>query len=115
MAESSPPSQPWWHDETLRRAAFASGYHEADISRLSGCYRAVNARLDNAYASPETVITRLSELMKLWRNELTSHIEAAKDPRIDMVKAILEWNSPEGTDITEPTVIGLLSRWDSRL
>lgn len=115
MAESLPPTQPWWHEETLRRSAFASGYHEADISRLSGCYRSVTARLDNAYASPDVVVTRLSELMKAWRNELNSHIEASKDPRVDMVKAILEWNSPEETDIEESTVIELLSRWDSRL
>lgn len=115
MAESKPPTQPWWHDETIRRVMFAKGYHEADISRLAGCVRSVNARLNDAYASPDTVISRITDLVRVWRRELESHLEASYDPRLPMVRTILTWTSPTDTAPDDDTVLDLLARWDDSL
>lgn len=113
MAESSPAlqqKQPWWYEETVRRTAFARGYHEADISRLSGTVHALNACLIDRYASAKTVADRIADVVRIWQRELDSHIEAGGDPRVAMIQKIIDWVGPEPDT---SAIQEALNRWDS--
>jgi len=60
--------------EMARKAvvtARGEGYAEGADNTLIGCHAAVSKRLSDAYASPDVVITRVKDVVRVWAMELT--------------------------------------------
>lgn len=51
--------------------ARGDGYAEGADNTLAGCHAAVSKRLSDAYASPDVIVTRVREIVRVWGMELT--------------------------------------------
>ena len=63
--------KPWWADDPKTTQAQGEGYAEGSDLRLLGCWRTIDGHL-GADVSDSVKVTRITQAVKVWRNELIS-------------------------------------------
>ena len=59
----------WWAEDAQTLMAHGEGYAEGSDLRLLGCWRGIQAHL-GADVSDQIKLTRITETVKTWSNEL---------------------------------------------
>lgn len=69
MSAARTGQKPWWADDPKTTQAQGEGYAEGSDLRLLGCWRMIDTHL-GADVSDSIKVTRITETVKVWRNEL---------------------------------------------